>query len=164
MRKIWTTSHLPESFIVATFLAIAAFGTGCEIPQTSSTNQNAEKATGTSPIAANKAAGSGPPLLAKNSNKTGNVANDRLLALGEVQQAAMLGQVVGEGCIGETAFYDGIGKKGGARKKAFWSVRCTDGNSYMVEIDPDANGSTQVLECSVMKAVGGGECFKKFGD
>ena len=29
-------------------------------------------------------------------------------------------------------------------------------------ISPDSNGSTRVMECSLLKAVNAGECFKKF--
>ena len=89
-----------------------------------------------------------------------NIANDRLLALPKDQQAVMLGQVVGEGCIGKLIFYRGIGKTGLAKDKAYWAVRCANGKSYMVEISPDARGSTSVLDCPILKAVGI-DCFKK---
>lgn len=89
-----------------------------------------------------------------------NIANDRLLALPKDQQAVMLGQVVGEGCIGKLTFYRGIGKTGLAKDKAYWAVRCANGKSYMVEISPDARGSTSILDCPILKAVGI-DCFKK---
>ena len=95
---------------------------------------------------------------------TQNVANDRLLALPKSQQVVMLGKIVPEGCKGVSAFYQGIGKSGIENGKAFWSLRCSNGRTYEVEIEPDATGSTSILECSVLKAVKGGECFKKFPD
>jgi hypothetical protein len=96
-----------------------------------------------------------------------NGANDWLLAQTPVAQANMLGKVVGERCKGKTAFYQGTIKSGpralpipGTENDTFWSVMCTDGRSFEVEVHPD--GSGQVLECSVLKAMHGGECFKKF--
>ncbi|MFZ0881873.1 MAG: hypothetical protein WAN14_00625 [Candidatus Acidiferrales bacterium] len=89
---------------------------------------------------------------------TGNEANDRMLALPKSEQALMLGKVTGEDCVGNRAFYMGISKE----RSAFWSVGCTNGNSYEVEIDADSVGSTTILECSVLKAVAHVDCFKKF--
>ena len=89
---------------------------------------------------------------------TGNEANDRLLGLTKSDQALMLGKVTGEDCVGKRAFYMGISKERGA----FWSVGCTNGNSYEVEIDADSVGSTTVLGCSVLRAVSKVDCFKKF--
>ena len=89
---------------------------------------------------------------------TGNEANDRLLALPKSEQALMLAKVTGEDCVGNRAFYMGISKE----RSAFWSVGCTNGNSYEVQIDADSVGSTTILECSVLKAVAKVDCFKKF--
>jgi hypothetical protein len=73
----------------------------------------------------------------------------------------MLGKVVGEGCVGTSAFFMGVGDKGLGRDKAFWSVRCRNGKTFLVQINPDSAGSTGVLECSVLKAIAGTECFKR---
>lgn len=88
-----------------------------------------------------------------------NGANDYLLAASSSQQATVLGQAVGEGCKGNKAFYMGIGKEGIAKDQGFWSVRCSDGRSFAVMVYPD--GSSQVLDCKTLAAVGGGTCFKK---
>jgi hypothetical protein len=93
---------------------------------------------------------------------SGNVADDLLMALPKNQQAAMLGQAVGEGCNGTAAFRMGKGKPGNAKDSAFWSVRCSNGKAYAVQIAPDSMGSTTVLECSLLKATVGTACFKKF--
>lgn len=94
--------------------------------------------------------------------KTGNVAHDRLSALPPSQQAAMLGRVVGEGCQGRDAFFMGLNTLAPGKSQVFWSVRCTNGKGYQVSIEPDSNGSTRVLECSVLKAFAKVECFKTF--
>jgi hypothetical protein len=96
-------------------------------------------------------------VIGNKSKSTGNVANDRLLALPKHEQALALGEVAGEGCVGNRAFYSGISKA----RSAFWSVGCTDGNSFLVQIEPDPMGSTTVLECSVLTAVAKMNCFKK---
>jgi len=92
------------------------------------------------------------------SKTTGNEANDRLLALSKTEQALMLGKAAGEGCVGNRAFYMGIAKD----RTASWSVGCTDGNSYAVQIDADSVGTTSILDCSILKVVAKVNCFEKF--
>lgn len=72
----------------------------------------------------------------------------------------MLGKAVGEGCAGTSTFFMGIGDKGFGKDEAFWSIRCRNGKTYEVEINPDSTGSNRVLECSVLKTVTGTQCFK----
>jgi hypothetical protein len=98
------------------------------------------------------------PKVAKRTWHTGNVAQDRLAAFTESEQAAFLGEAVQEGCVGTRVFFMGTDHE----NDAFWSVGCANGQSYSVEIHPDSTGSTQVLECSVLKAVAGVTCFTKF--
>jgi hypothetical protein len=93
--------------------------------------------------------------------ETGNVANDRLLALNNVEQAYYLGKVTDQGCVGQRAFYMGMER---ASHKAFWSVHCVSGNEWAVEIDPDANGATTVLDCATLTAVARVNCFVKFNN
>lgn len=90
-----------------------------------------------------------------------NIAHSMLLKKTPSEQAYFLGTVVdgvGDKCTGAKAFYSGSGSD----KAAFWSVRCTNGLEYIVQVLPDAGGSTKVLECRVLKAVGGPDCFKSF--
>jgi hypothetical protein len=94
---------------------------------------------------------------ASESSHSDNPAHARMSALSADRQAAALGQVVGEGCVGSTAFFQGFSQAG----EAFWNVRCNNGRAYAVKINPDASGSTNVLECEVLKSLGT-ECFKKF--
>jgi hypothetical protein len=73
---------------------------------------------------------------------SGNQTHDILIGMPADEQAAVLGHVVGEGCIGASARFKGM-EPGNA---ADWSVRCTNGRSYSVSISPDAAGSTRVKE------------------
>lgn len=88
---------------------------------------------------------------------TGNSTNDTILALSPEKQAVALAHAVQSGCVGQDSFYNGM-----RNDSAFWSIRCTNGQSYMVEIQSDASGSTRVLDCTTMKAVGANTCFQKF--
>ncbi len=89
-----------------------------------------------------------------------NRSNNYLLSLTPEARATMLEQTVGEGCVGRATFYMGIGESGIGKDKAFWSVRCSNGQAFAVQVNPD--GTTNVLECAVLEAVHGGTCFKKF--
>jgi hypothetical protein len=104
-----------------------------------------------------------------------NPANDSLLAMSAQRQADILGKIVGEGCKGKTAFYQGTMKdirqpEGDHRPQlpvpptnendTFWNVSCKNGQSYSIEIHPD--GSNNVVECGMVKTYHLLECFKKF--
>jgi hypothetical protein len=100
-----------------------------------------------------------------------NGANDYLMTLSPNDQAKMLGKVVGDGCRGKKAFYQGsvgdhalraneIPPLAGHEHDAIWSLKCADGRAFSVGVIP--NGQSQVLECAVLEALHGGHCFKKF--
>jgi hypothetical protein len=88
---------------------------------------------------------------------TGNPAHDRLLSLGASAQAIVLGQAVDDGCSGEYAFFMGMDKK----TNAYWSVRCTTGKGYEIQIMPNATGTTRGMDCDVLKATANVSCFMK---
>jgi hypothetical protein len=121
-----------------------------------STNGQSSSVTAAPPVSASIAPASTTPRTT--SKSTGNEANDRLLVSPKSEQALMLGKAAGEGCVGNRAFYMGIAKD----RSAFWSVGCTDGSSYEVEIAADSVGTTNILECSVLRAVAKVNCFEKF--
>jgi len=117
----------------------------------------------------------GSSMKASTSSHVRNPANDWLLAQTAPAAAEKLGKVAGQGCKGQVAFYQGDMKSNsgtstdhrpklptlpGTENDAFWNVKCADGRSYSIEVRPDGSGS--VLECSVLEAVHGGTCFKKF--
>jgi len=66
----------------------------------------------------------------------------------------MLGKAAGDGCIGRKAFNMGLASGVGN-----WSVTCTNGKSYSVGIYPD--GSSKILDCSVLKSMAHVDCFKR---
>jgi hypothetical protein len=86
-------------------------------------------------------------------------ANDYLLSLPPAGQAALLGKAVGDVCVGKTAFYMGIGVPGFPKRQAVWSVKCANGSSYAVRVNP--NGATLPVECTVFLGMDGFPCFKK---
>jgi len=89
---------------------------------------------------------------ASSSSGSGNPAHDMLKALSNRQQAQALGQSVetsGDSCTGVKAVHKGM-----ADGRALWRVDCSNGNSYLVTIEDDAQGTTKVLSCAVAKAIG----------
>lgn len=65
----------------------------------------------------------------------------------------------GENCDAVTRnFLQGTAKSG----DAIWNVACRNGKSYSIMIYNDAQGSTKVISCAMLKALNAGECFRKF--
>jgi hypothetical protein len=92
---------------------------------------------------------------------SGNARNDRLLAAPEAQRAQALGSSFHRGCVGVEAFPMGVTASGRAKGYAYWSVRCKNGKSYVVQIPPSVKSPMIVADCSVLSGTGK-ECFKKF--
>jgi len=57
------------------------------------------------------------------------------------------------------AFLQGYDKE----DAAYWSVSCSNGQSYNIQVQSDPNAVSRAIECGVMKSMGT-ECFKKFSD
>jgi hypothetical protein len=91
-----------------------------------------------------------------------NGANDNLLSASPKVQATILAKAVGPNCRGRTVFYMGIGKSGSSQNKGYWSVQCTTGRSFLVQVNP--NGTSEILECSKYMALITGTCFRKLSD
>jgi hypothetical protein len=90
------------------------------------------------------------------SAETGNYGHDRLNALPPSEQAVALGRLdPDDHCVGVSALFKGMDKY----NSAYWSVRCEDSKSYLIELKP--NGKTTGLDCSVAKILGI-DCFKTF--
>ncbi len=96
-----------------------------------------------------------------NAAGSGNPRNDRLLAATEAQRAQALGNSFHRGCVGVEAFPMGVTVSGRAKGYAYWSVRCKNGKSYVVQIPPDPRSPAVVADCHVLQGTGK-ECFKKF--
>ena len=101
------------------------------------------------------------PTDAAQAPSTGNILNDKLLALTEKNQEVALGKIiVEEECGPNRVFFMGMDKM----NDAFWSVGCASGQSYEVEIHPDAVGSTKELNCSTLRAIAHVNCFERFSE
>jgi hypothetical protein len=92
---------------------------------------------------------------------SGNPRNDRLLAAPAEQRAQALGNSFHRGCVGVEAFPMGVTASGRAKGYAYWSVRCKNGRSYVVQIPPSVKTPIIVGDCQVLEGTGH-ECFKKF--
>jgi hypothetical protein len=92
---------------------------------------------------------------------SGNRTNDRLLSLPPARQAQALGNSLRRGCVGVSAFLMGVTARGRAKGDAYWSIRCKNGRSYVVQIAPDAKGTAVVADCRALRGTGR-ECFRKF--
>jgi hypothetical protein len=92
---------------------------------------------------------------------TGNPTTDKLLALPEPQRIALLGKSVSRDCVGTRAFLMGITASGRARGYAYWSVACTNGRNYVIQIAPDKKGTALVEDCRILHGTGR-ECFTPF--
>lgn len=104
---------------------------------------------------------SGAALTAAGAAGSENSRNDRLLALPQAQVAQALGNSFHRGCTGIEAFPMGVTASGHARGYAYWSIRCKNGKSYVVQIPPNPKSPPMVADCSVLQGTGH-ECFKKF--
>ena len=93
--------------------------------------------------------------------KSINPAHDKLLRLSPPERAAKLAEAVGGWCIGTETFLMGLVTAGTGVGNAYWSLRCADGATWAVQIDPLAE--LVAIDCESFKENGGGkECFKKF--
>ncbi len=90
-----------------------------------------------------------------------NQAHDRLLAMSELDRSELLALFIESGGFAcrtvARTFYQGNDSKG----NVFWNVECGGGEAYVVQIKNDVPGSTTVLNCRRLRAVGGSACFKK---
>lgn len=101
------------------------------------------------PSSAALAAGSGNPLT------------DSLLAMPEPQRIELLGQSVRHDCVATRAFLMGVTASGPARGTAYWSVACTNGRNFVIQINRDKKGTSFVADCRVLQGTGR-ECFQPF--
>ncbi len=99
------------------------------------------------------------PARGQASEPSGNPMHDRLVTFPAADQAAWLGIAVGRECHGVTAYHNGIVHDGADTGTAYWSVRCANGDSYLVIIYPDLAGTRRHLHCALAKHAGV-PCFK----
>jgi hypothetical protein len=78
----------------------------------------------------------------------------------EVQRdylALAVSETIHVDCRGTRAFFAGM-----LGEVALWNVGCASGESFVVHIDPDEQGSMTVIDCPVQKALTGQSCFETF--
>jgi hypothetical protein len=90
-----------------------------------------------------------------------NPANEELLRLSPPERAEMLARAISRWCIGTEAFLMGVIGAGPGRGNAYWSLRCADGTTWAIQIDPQA-GATAIGCDEFAAAAPGRECFKAF--
>jgi hypothetical protein len=104
-----------------------------------------------------------PSAVAESSTPSSNRAHRALLYASEELRVIALKSAItmaGEACDSVTrTFHQGADEDSG---KEFWNVACEDGNTYTVAVNNDAEGSTQVMSCALLKAVAQVDCFVKF--
>jgi len=106
-----------------------------------------------------------PPIspVAESSTPSSNRAHLALQHASEELRAIALKSAItmaGEVCDSVTGtFHQGADEDSG---KEFWNVACEDGNTYVVAVNNDAEGSTQVMSCALLKTVAQVDCFVKF--
>jgi hypothetical protein len=89
-----------------------------------------------------------------------NVVHDLLMGLSPNEQTQKLGALLNASetpCSATVSFFRGFDEDGAA----YWSVACSNGESYQIQIANDSVGSSRILECSVLMLTGN-DCFKKF--
>ncbi len=93
--------------------------------------------------------------------ESSGITNSELQKLSADKRAQILGHDADTECVGQKAFFMGYGDDPKIKGYALWSVRCTSGKSYAVEIMPGVAGSTKVIACDLLKYYAPAECFKK---
>jgi hypothetical protein len=90
-----------------------------------------------------------------------NPINAKLLSLKPAERAAELAKAVGHWCIGTEAFEMGVARTGRGAGDAYWSLRCADASTWVVQIDP--LGEFTAIDCAHYDAQAGSkQCFKHF--
>lgn len=109
----------------------------------------------------------GLSAVAPTARVAANPINDQIAALPEEQRRVIFARMLqreGERCHSVTrTFFQGSSSDGAA----FWSIACSGGKDWQIMIKNTAPsdirfGDIRFLECSVLKAIGGGTCFTKF--
>jgi hypothetical protein len=90
-----------------------------------------------------------------------NPAHEELLKLPPPERAEKLARSISRWCIGTETFPMGVIGAGPGRGNAYWSLRCTDGTEWAIQVDPEAG--VTAIDCAAFKeAAPGKECFKQF--
>jgi hypothetical protein len=92
-----------------------------------------------------------------------NPTHDALMEKRDFDRREYLKQAVvgvGDECgTAVAAYHQGMAKDG----TSIWNLRCGAGREYAITIPGAAGGTVKVLDCKVMKSVGGPPCFTQLG-
>lgn len=100
-----------------------------------------------------------PPVPAGSASVAGCDSRSALVSMGPEQRTKELGAILnasGKSCVPSKSFYQGSDSD----DSAYWSVACTNGHAYGVQIPAQENAKARILSCDLMKAIGV-ECFRK---
>ena len=105
------------------------------------------------------AGNSSPKVLQSPTASTGNRTNDMMLASPESVQLLALQANVNHAypedqCTGTRVFYMGVGDQEG-----YWTIGCSNGRSYEIRVKNDTEGTSEVVDCQLLKALGVDACF-----
>jgi len=93
---------------------------------------------------------------------TGNKTHDLLVGLPDAGRAEALADLIAaskQACGTATrTFFQGMDTS----KVATWNAGCSNGRNYAVQIEPNAAGTTRVVDCELAKATSKVDCFVKF--
>ena len=94
-------------------------------------------------------------------NTYANIANTILLSRTTDQKTQILSNIInaaGEPCIATNSFFQGVD----IYDSAYWNISCSNGQSYVIQIENNEEATTTIFQCNSMRSLGA-ECFKKFG-
>jgi hypothetical protein len=101
-------------------------------------------------------------LLSGTGTAMANPAHKAIAAMDEPERQKTFGKLMlrsGESCPKvERTFYQGADRKG----NAYWNMQCSPGESFLVQVNNDATGSTRIMKCRQLEAINGARCFTKF--
>jgi PDZ domain len=93
-----------------------------------------------------------------------NPGHEQLLKFNDEKRKAawtLLLQKSGERCDRVTRTFFKMQDSDG---RAYWDMSCVNGREYMVRINADADGSNSIIDCALMKRLGGTPCFERATD
>lgn len=94
------------------------------------------------------------------SEAVSNEAHRLLQQRSMAEQAKFLGTSVnaaGHACRPSGSTFKGMDQD----DNAYYTVFCDNGQTYMVQVKPDAGGSTRVLSCDIVRLTGG-DCLAEW--
>ena len=83
------------------------------------------------------------------SSNGANAAHDRLREMGHTKRNAFFMKAYGADCTATDHVWRGLDKS----QVSWWHLFCAGGKQYLLSVQPDATGTSKILDCDVAKAV-----------